>query len=66
MNSLADNKQTLTTREGLFTFQRTQNFNLSDQGKPITVLADMHVEAFGNIKEANMVSKKSCRGINMN
>ena len=66
MNSLADNKETLTTTKGLFTFQRTQNFNLSDQGKPITVLADMYVEAFGNIKEANMVSKKSCCGINMN
>ena len=28
----------------------------SDKGKPLIILADLYVEAFGNFKEANMVS----------
>lgn len=28
----------------------------SDKGKPLVISADLYVEAFGNIKEANMVS----------
>ena len=31
-------------------------FLSSDKGKPLIILADLYVEAFGNIKEANMVS----------
>jgi len=29
-----------------------------DKVKPITILVDMYVEAFGTIKEANMVGKE--------
>lgn len=29
----------------------------TDQGKPITIMADIYVESFGNIEEANMVRK---------
>ena len=32
---------------------------LSDKGTPLTVSVDLYVEAFGNIKEANMVSKQN-------
>ena len=28
-----------------------------DQGKPTTIMADIYVESFGNIEEANMVRK---------
>ena len=32
---------------------------LSDKGTPLTVSVDLYVEAFGNIKEANMVNKQN-------
>ena len=45
----------LTTGFDLLTIHKM----LSDKGTPLTVSVDLYVEAFGNIKEANMVSKQN-------